>query len=208
MRQHVPQPQEVAASCNPPDVCSRSAWSRSPPRSCPPRARTRRAATTGIAGAARFGATTLALDPQAAAALTSLGVTPSVVAPATAAEDGLRFPITNPFINALRSGRIEHAGGIALTAGVTRVELTDFVINLDARPDLTALVGGARVSILDLSFDHTRVRHARGRVIAGPVAATLTPAAAGALNAAFGLPAGTVPAGLKLGDATILYRLF
>ena len=42
----------------------------------------------------------------------------------------------------------------------------------------------------------------------GPVGGSLTDVAAGALNSAFGLPAGTVPAGLKLGDATVRYRLF
>lgn len=36
----------------------------------------------------------------------------------------------------------------------------------------------------------------------------LTATAASALNDAFGLPPGTIPAGLKLGDATVRYRLF
>lgn len=155
-----------------------------------------------------YGATTLALDPGAAAALTSLGVTPSPIAPATAGDKGLRFPIVNPFLDTLRSRVIKHSGGIALTAGTTRVELTDFYINLDAEPDLTALVGGNRVSILDLDLSNARLRFRGGQVIAGPIAATLTQTAAGALNAAFALPAGTVPAGLKLGDATVRYRVF
>jgi hypothetical protein len=50
------------------------------------------------------------------------------------------------------------------------------------------------------------VRGGTGRV--GPVGATLTPEATTALNGAFGLPAGTVPAGLELGDATVRYRLY
>jgi hypothetical protein len=156
----------------------------------------------------RFGATTVALDASAAAALTSLGVTPSPIPPARADDDGLRFPIVNSFFNALRTGTVRHSGGIALTAGATRVELTDFYINIDSDPDLTALVGGGRVSILGLSFADARVRFRNGELIVGPVAATLTDAAATALNTAFGLPAGTVPAGLKLADATVRYRLF
>jgi hypothetical protein len=52
------------------------------------------------------------------------------------------------------------------------------------------------------------VRGCRGSLAIGPVGASLTDTAATALNAAFGLPAGTVPAGLKLGDATVRCRLF
>ena len=46
-----------------------------------------------------------------------------------------------------------------------------------------------------------------GQIAARPVGGSLTAAAAGALNAAFGLRAGTVPAGLELGDATVSYKL-
>ncbi len=155
-----------------------------------------------------YGATTLQLDPGAASALTSLGVTPSPIDPASAGSDGLRFPIVNSLPSALRNGVIKHSGGIALTAGSTRVELTDFYINLDARPDLSALVGGKRVSILDLDFSTANIRFRNGRLVIGPVGGNLTATAAGALNSAFGLAPGTIPAGLKLGDATVRYRLF
>lgn len=76
------------------------------------------------------------------------------------------------------------------------------------RRQLTAVVGGARVPILDLDFSLTGIGLERGSLRVGPVAGRLTTVAAGALNQAFGLPAGTVPAGLKLGDATVRYRLF
>jgi hypothetical protein len=69
------------------------------------------------------------------------------------------------------------------------------------------MVGGARVAILDLDFSRADVAFRHRGVRVGPVGATLTAAAADALNGAFGLPAGTVPAGLKLGDATVHYRL-
>ena len=154
-----------------------------------------------------YGATTLALDPAAAAALTGLGVTPAPVAPARALPSGeLAFPIKNSFRNALRTGVIRHSGGISLTAGSTVVELTDFNIDI-ARQVLTAKVGDARLPILDLDFSDARIKFRYGKLIVGPVGGSLTQGAADALNAAFGLPAGTVPAGLKLGDATVRYRL-
>ena len=76
------------------------------------------AARCRAAQARTYGATTLKLDPGAVAALTSLGVAPAPIAPATATSSGeLAFPITNPPFAALLSGTIRHSGGIALTAG-------------------------------------------------------------------------------------------
>ena len=72
---------------------------------------------------------------------------------------------------------------------------------------LTARVGDARLPILSLDFSHARVRFNGRRLTVGPVGGSLTAGAADALNAAFGLAPGTVPAGLKLGDATVRYRL-
>ena len=68
----------------------------------------------------------LRLDPGTAAALTSLGVTPGVIAPASATSAGLSFPITDSPLRALHTGTITHSGGISLTAGSTQVDLTDF----------------------------------------------------------------------------------
>jgi hypothetical protein len=153
------------------------------------------------------GATTLALDPAAVDALTGLGVTPAPIAPARALPSGeLAFPITNSLRNALRTGVIRHSGGISLTAGSTTVNLEDFVID-PVRRVLTARVGDARLPILSLDFSEARIRFNGRRLTVGPVGGSLTAGAAGALNAAFGLAPGTVPAGLKLGDATVRYRL-
>jgi hypothetical protein len=152
------------------------------------------------------GVTTLALDPAAAAALKGLGVTPAPIAPARALPSGeLAFPITNSFRNALRTGVVRHSGGISLTAGSTTVNLEDFVID-PFRRVLTARVGDARLPILSLDFSDARVRFNGRRLTIGPVAGSLTAGAADALNAAFGLAPGTVPAGLKLGHATVRYR--
>jgi len=159
-------------------------------------------ATSPVAGAhdkkntRAYGATTLALDASAASALQSLGVTAAPLAPATAGSDGLSFPIVNPLRDALRVGAIRHTGGIALSGGGKRIDLRDFTINLDSSPDLTARVGKARVSILDLDLAKARIAFVKGGLRIGPVGATLTQAAADALNATFGVTA--FAKGLKL----------
>lgn len=152
----------------------------------------------------KYGATTLKLDPAAVAALTGLGVTPAPIRPAKALASGeLAFPIVNRFKSALRSGVVRHSGGISLTAGSTRVELRDFDIDVGGQV-LTAVVGGARVPILDLDVSTARVSFDDGGLAVGPVGGRLTAVAAGALNSAFGTTG--IPAGLKLGDATVRYK--
>src|SRR6478735_8483662 len=139
------------------------------------------------AQARTYGNTTLALDPGAVAALTSLGVTPAPIAPATATSTGeLSFPITNKPFAALLSGTIRHSGGISLTAGGVTVKLEDFYID-PLRRQLTALVGGQRVPILALDFSRTRIGFGSTLKV-GPVGGSVTAVAAGALDGAFGLP--------------------
>ncbi len=157
------------------------------------------------------GATSLTLDPAAAAALSSLGVTPGVSAPATANPDGsLSFPITGGRVN-LKSlaGSITHSGGITLTAGslpsgVTVVSLADFTINTRTKQLTATINGGARAAILDLDLSAPAVAVKGRRVTVGNVGASLTQGAADALNGAFGVTAFT--AGLKLGTATVVGR--
>ena len=148
------------------------------------------------------GSTTLALDAGAASALSSLGVSAAPIKPARARSAGLAFPITGGKVNlSTLVGKITHSGGIALSKGSTRVALTRFTINVDSAPDLTARVGSDRVSILDLDVSGL-TRRVSGRTITlGGVKATLTQAAADALNAAFGTTAFTK--GLLLGTATV-----
>lgn len=161
-------------------------------------------ARAAASSARTYGATGLTLDPGAVAALTGLGVSVAPVAPANAK---LEFPITNAPFWALLSGTIKHSGGLALTAGSTTVTLQNFWID-PLRRQLTAQVGGARVPILALDFSKVRIGLGGRTLNVGPVGGSLTAVAASALDAAFGLPAGTVPAGLKLGDATVRYRIF
>jgi hypothetical protein len=154
------------------------------------------------------GATSLALDPGAAAALQSLGVAASPIGPATAGDDGaLQFPITGGTLQpAALTGSISHSGGILLAKGSTKVALRKFEIVLDDTPTLSAKVGGDRVEILSLDLAGLTVTEGEdGTLVLGGVVGRLTAAAAGALNAAFGTDA--FAEGLVLGTATVRAQL-
>ena len=151
------------------------------------------------------GATTLALSDGAASALQSLGIAAAPLKPARAGDDGLRFPITAGKLDAKTyAGKIKHVGGISLTRGDTRVELRNFVINVDSAPDLTARVGSSRVSILDLDLSDAEITKTGRKLKIAGVKATLTKVAADALNAAFATEAFTE--GLEIGTATVSGR--
>jgi hypothetical protein len=151
------------------------------------------------------GATSLALDSGAAAALTSLGVTAAPVDPAGVSGGALSFPITGGKLDAKSfAGRIRHSGGIRLSQGSTSVDLTSFTINVDSDPDLTALVGGQRVSILNLDLSQLDAQVRGRRITLAGVRATLTAAAAQALNGAFSTSA--FSEGLLIGTATVAAR--
>ena len=148
------------------------------------------------------GATTLALDPGAASALQQLGITPGVVGDATAGASGLAFPITGGKVNAeTLAGQIAYSGGISLTKGSTRVEVTDFVIDTTATPKLTALLGGQRVDLLTLDVSGVQRSVEGDTIVVGNVVGKLTAGAAAALNQAFSTNAFTE--GLTLGTATV-----
>lgn len=149
------------------------------------------------------GGTTLALDAGTATALTSLGVTPSVIAPGTSTASGLRFPITAGRLSATTfAGTIDHSGGIALTAGATKVELKNFRINITGSPNLTAQVGDSSTRVpltVDLASAKTGISN-RTAVVRG-AKVSLSAESAAALNAAFGVTALT--AGLPIGVADV-----
>jgi hypothetical protein len=165
------------------------------------------AAPRAHVAAVNHGYTELVLDQATAQALTSLGVTVTPINPAWVYNGGVAFPITNGLLGILASGlTIDHSGGLALSAGNTTVDLTDFDISLPQR-QLTAVVnGGARVAILDLKFAGAKIGYAGGQVSIGPVTADLTAAAASALDTAFGTTA--ITPGLELGTATVNLQLF
>ncbi|MDP9189130.1 MAG: HtaA domain-containing protein, partial [Actinomycetota bacterium] len=155
-----------------------------------------------VVSLAAAGQTTLVLDPGATAALGSLHITPSPIAPATAAPGGLAFSVTGGSLNTETfAGQITHSGGLRLTQGATVVDLTSFNIEIDDAPDLTALLGGNRASILDLDLSQAQPSINGKSITVSGVKASLTAAAATALNGAFHTHAFTP--GLMIGTATV-----
>src|SRR4051794_25398990 len=136
------------------------------------------------------GSTTLALDPDTGAALTSLGISVAPLKPAKVGKAGIAFPITSGRVNAKTlAGSIHHSGGLRLAKGKTVVKLRNFRIRIDEHPDLTAAIGSKRVSILSLDLSGATVTKAKRSVKVAGVKAALTTAAANALNSAFGTDA-------------------
>lgn len=148
------------------------------------------------------GDTTLKVDKGTAAALTSLGVAVAPISPSTAGSKGAKFPITGGKVNSKTlAGNIKHSGGLRFSAGSTIVDLKNFTINIDSRPDLVASVGDARVSILSLDLSKLKNTSSGKNIKLSGVKGSLTKAAADALNAAFGVTA--FKKGLVLGVATV-----
>ena len=132
-------------------------------------------------------------------------MTPSVLSPATAGAAGLAFPIRGGrLVPGALTGEIPHSGGIALTAGTTRVELKNFVIDLEENPSaLLAQVGDTDAIVpLALDLSAAKVGVSNGRAVVSNARVSLTSEAATALNAAFKTSALT--AGLALGTARVV----
>jgi hypothetical protein len=148
------------------------------------------------------GKTKLSIDEATGAALGSLGIAVEPIEPAYVRRGSFRFPITGGEVDAKTlAGQIRHSGGLAFVKGATRVELTDFFINVDAEPDLTAMIGGSRVSILSLDLSALERKDQGNKVLLSGIAASLTGGAAAALNAAFSTSA--FQEGLLIGTAQV-----
>lgn len=148
------------------------------------------------------GKTKLSIDEATGAALGSLGIAVEPIEPAYVRRGSFRFPITGGEVNAKTlAGQIRHSGGLAFVKGATRVELTDFFINVDAEPDLTAMIGGSRVSILSLDLSALERKDQGNKVLLSGIEASLTAGAAAALNAAFSTSA--FQEGLLIGTAQV-----
>jgi hypothetical protein len=162
--------------------------------------------------ATRAGATTVRLAPEFLQALNDLKVKPRAVSPGRllASARGARavFPITAGAVD-LGSVRAEigHAGGLSLTAGATRVELSSFIIDLAGnRPVLTGLVVVnddlvARLPLFDLSLEQAKVGGDDDFLKVDEVRVTLSEEAAGALNQVFNVQAFTK--GFPIGHASV-----
>ena len=160
--------------------------------------------------------TSVALDAGTAAALTSLGVAIAPTGSATfdAATSTITFPITAGYaeIHSDKSvqpgwilGSIDHAGsGFSLTAGSTKVELSDFVVD-PGNSLLYGTVGGTpMVPLLFLDGTNVAVSMEDGNVVLDGTVAKLTDTAATALNQAFKVDA--ITAGTPLGVVNLVAK--
>lgn len=153
----------------------------------------------------KTGATVVTPSEDFTNALTSLGV---AVQPLKGKQ--LRFPIIAGAAD-LETARAEiaHSNGIALSAGGTRVELSNFVIDTTATPVLTGLVvaNGSVVGRLPLfkvglpAGIELPLAPAQGKLVLDGTTLTLTAAAAAALNGAFGVTAFVED--FSIGSATV-----
>jgi hypothetical protein len=165
------------------------------------------------------GRTSVRLDPGFLSALTSLSVKPAAVAPATLKKykSGVwaKFGITTGAADlGTIKAEIAHEGGLSLTAGKVRVELTSFLIDLTGdQPVLTGLVVAkdsvvGRLPLFDLDLAAVKVQNLRDYLRLTGVNLKLSDEAAAALNGVFGITAlqGGIPVGVAsvhstLGDA-------
>jgi hypothetical protein len=161
--------------------------------------------------------TSVAIDPGTAGALKSLGVAlaPSGNATFDAATSTITFPITSGYaeIHSNQSykpgyilGSIEHAdSGFTLSAGSTKVTLSDFVVD-PGNSILYGTVGGTpKVPLLTLDGTNVKVgSDSAGNVTLDGTVAKLTDTAAGALNKAFNVTA--LKAGVPLGTVHLVAK--
>jgi len=161
--------------------------------------------------------TSVAIDAGTAGALKSLGVAlaPSGNATFDAGTSTITFPITSGYAEIHSDptfkpgyilGSIEHQGsGFTLTAGSTKVELSDFVVD-PGNSVLYGTVGGSpKVPLLSLDGAAVKVgSDSQGNVTLDGTVAKLTDTAAGALNKAFNVTA--LKAGIPLGTVHLVAK--
>ena len=155
--------------------------------------------------------TSVKIDAGTAEALKSLGVAlaPSGSATFEASTSTITFPITSGYAEihsdlnvkpGYIQGSIAHEGsGFSLSAGSTKVQLSDFVVD-PGNSVLYGTVGGTpKVPLLSLDGTNVKVSMEGSNVVLQATVAKLTATAAGALNKAFnvsalnaGIPLGTV----------------
>lgn len=150
--------------------------------------------------------TTLVLDSGTAGVLEQKMVTVAPIAPATAGDDGISFPITGGTIDAeTLAGKIEHSGGLVFSAGGTELEVTDFVIDNTAVDDpvvpLLATAGEDQIPLLAVDLSALERSEDGDVIVLEGIAASLTSEAADALNTTFDVA--FFEEGLAIGDVTV-----
>jgi hypothetical protein len=157
------------------------------------------------------------IDAGTADALKSLGVALAPIGTASfdAATSTITFPITSGYAEihsdpAAKPGYIQGSiahedSGFSLTAGSTKVELSDFVVD-PGNSMLYGTVGGTpKVPLLFLDGTNVKVgSDGSGNVVLEGTVAKLTDTAAGALNKAFNVTA--LKAGIPLGSVRLVAK--
>ncbi len=154
------------------------------------------------------GNTRVVLDSGFLAALNALGVSPAPIAPGALWNRTLRFPIPGGAIDlGTAKGDIFHTGGLSLTAGGTRVDLLNFLIDTTGTPKLTGIVSVdglvlGRVPLFDLELTQPPAVQRNVLRVLG-VQVSLTPDAADALNTVFNIDdlEGGFPVGVAVVNA-------
>jgi hypothetical protein len=160
----------------------------------------------------QIGLTTVRLAPEFLQALDDLKVNPRALSPGLLLVDSQGaqavFPVTTGAVDlGTVQAEIDHAGGLALTAGETHVKLSSFIIDLaGSRPVLTGLVVVnddlvARLPLFDLSLETAQVGRDNDVLTVENVKVILSEEAAGALNQVFNVQALTP--GIPIGHANV-----
>lgn len=160
--------------------------------------------------------TSVKIDAGTADALKSLGVALAPVGSATfeASTSTITFPITSGYAEihsdlnvkpGYIQGSIAHEGsGFSLSAGSTKVELSDFIVD-PGNSVLYGTVGGSpKVPLLSLDGTNVKVSMEGSDVVLQGTVAKLTDTAAGALNKAFNVSA--LKAGIPLGTVRLVAK--
>jgi hypothetical protein len=160
--------------------------------------------------------TSVKIDAGTAEALKSLGVSLAPIGAATfeAPTSTITFPITSGYAEihsdlnvkpGYIQGSIAHEdSGFSLSAGSTKVELSDFVVD-PGNSMLYGTVGGTpKVPLLFLDGTAVKVGTEGGNVVLEGTVAKLTDTAAGALNKAFNVTA--LKAGIPLGSVRLVAK--
>jgi hypothetical protein len=157
------------------------------------------------------GRTSVTLSNDFYAALGALGLSAGTIGAGTLRGGVASFPVTGGSIDlANAKAEINHTGGLSLSKGATRVELTSFNIDtLGSGPVLTGLVSAngnllGRVPLFALELPQLTLPlqlQAFHTLVIPNVKVKLTPEAAGALNTVFGVTAFT--GGFNIGTAYV-----
>jgi hypothetical protein len=150
-------------------------------------------------GFSDLGATVVTTAPGIAQTLIDAGITPSGVGNTGVkllTSNGLQarftFPITkNTADLSTGTGHIRHGGGILLTSDSASLEIGKFDIDLKAGKVFARQVNyayGTRIPVLDLDLSGLMVgTNGAGATVLSGIVVKLDPAAAGAINATFGV---------------------